>query len=60
MVTTSVEGVQFPFEMVQVKSLLPASRFDTVVVGENRLVILAPPVVDHSPVPIAGVLALRV
>ena len=33
-VTTSVEGVQLPFEMVQVKSLFPYARLVTVVVGE--------------------------
>jgi len=59
-VTTSVEGVQFPFEMVQVKSLFPFARLVTVVVGELGLVITALPVVDQWPVPTVGVFALIV
>lgn len=59
-VTTSVEGVQFPFEMVQVKSLFPNARLVTVVVGELGFVIKVLPVVDHWPVPMVGVFALIV
>jgi len=55
-VTSSLEGEQTPFEIVQRKVFIPTLNPVTPEVGEVGVVIVAPPVMTvHTPVPIRGV-----
>ena len=55
-VTSSVDGVQTPFEMVHRNVLTPTDNPVTPDVGEVGVVTVAPPAITvHAPVPTVGV-----
>ena len=60
-VTSSKEGVQLPFVLVQRKVFAPTARFVTPLVGEAGVLTIAPPAITvHVPVPVVIVLPANV
>ena len=60
MLTSELEGVQEPFEMVHLKTVVPTFKLLIELVGELLLLKTPlPETIDHVPLPITGVFAAR-